>query len=63
MTPTGIESATFWLVAQCLNQLRHCMPLLRDKFDSIQLEPCVMVVVEGRKVSKVMGLYYTHRSK
>jgi hypothetical protein len=23
MTPLEIEAATFWLVAQCLNQLRH----------------------------------------
>jgi hypothetical protein len=23
MTPSGIEHATFWLVAQCLNQLRN----------------------------------------
>jgi len=23
MTPSGIEHPTFWLEAQCLNQLRH----------------------------------------
>ena len=26
MTPSGIEPATFWLVAQRLNQLRHRGP-------------------------------------
>jgi len=25
MTPSRIEPATFWLVAQCLNHLRHCV--------------------------------------
>jgi hypothetical protein len=26
MTPPVIEAATFRLAAQCLNQLRHCVP-------------------------------------
>jgi len=26
ITPSGIETVTFWLVVQCLNQLRHHMP-------------------------------------
>jgi hypothetical protein len=26
MTPPGIEQATFWLEALCLNQLHHLVP-------------------------------------
>jgi len=26
MTPSGIRTATFWLVAQCTNRLRHRVP-------------------------------------
>jgi hypothetical protein len=34
MTPSGIEPATFRLVAQCLNQLRHRVQVFKDWYVS-----------------------------
>jgi hypothetical protein len=49
MTPSGIESATLWLVAQYLNQLRHRVPLQAilytfQPFQTIYTQVCVYFI-------------------
>ena len=35
MTPSGIEPATFWLVAQCLTQLRHHVRFVSSHYSDL----------------------------
>jgi len=54
MTPSGIETATLWLVAQCLNQLRHRVP---PKFLSVY--EILHVIHSEWELVLVSILYYT----
>jgi len=70
VTSLGIEPATFWLVAQCLNHLCHCLSLsvnrmkclvstLRDSSQQLMVMVTLGAITE-EKEGKTISLFITH---
>jgi hypothetical protein len=59
MTPLEIEPTTFWLVTQCLNQLRHCVPRVITVETIVKfLNQCIMEINLTR--IKILKIYDYH---
>jgi hypothetical protein len=69
MIPSGITPVTFWVVAQCLNRLCHCvlphlhiwgMKFISCAWIPVHLAHCAVLLLTTLIAYPILPLYYTN---